>query len=151
MPGVALRDLLAQVTLDGVALAVIGVEAVAQLHEHDLALPGAGDGSPEEAVRAVRDGGLHRLADDLSDEQARAQAALRVDGDPLPVVVLDVLGVAERSCRGLEGDERYTSHVAVLGEWVDGPELWLRFSGTAPGRHRSGLSNRAAAQSLVCL
>src|SRR5262249_10693318 len=67
-PGVAIRDLLALVALDGVALAVIGIGDVAQLHKHNLALPRAKDGRPEEAVRAVRDGGLHRLADDLGDE-----------------------------------------------------------------------------------
>src|SRR5262249_60766146 len=93
MPGVAICDLLALVTLDSVALAVVGIDGVAQLHEHDLALPRADDGRPEEAVRAVRDGGLHRLANDLGNKHARTQAALGIDGDPLPIVIFDVLGV----------------------------------------------------------
>src|SRR5262249_10554104 len=139
-PGVAIRDLLALVTLDSVTLTAVGIDGVAQLHEHDLALPRADDGRPEEAVRTVRDGGFHRLTDDLGHEHARAQAALCVDGDPLPVVVLDVLRVAERSCHGLEGDERYTGHIAVLGTRLDDLELWLRFSGTAPGRRSSTFS-----------
>src|SRR4029453_17121685 len=96
-PGVAIHDLLALVTLDSVALAVVGIDGVAQLHEHDLALPRADDRRSKEAVRAVRYGGLHRLANDLGHEHARAQAALGVDGDPLPIVVLDVVGGGKRS------------------------------------------------------
>src|SRR5215510_4329476 len=128
MPGVAICDLLALVTLDSVALAVVGVDGVAQLHEHDLTLPRADDGRPEEAVRAIRYSGLHRLANDLGHEHARAQAALGVDGDPLPIVVFDVLGVAKRSGSGLEGNERHTGYVAVLGLRLDDAELWLCFS-----------------------
>ena len=74
MPGVAVLDFLAAVTLDSVAFAVLGIDGVAQLHVYGLALSRAGDGRSEEAVCAIRDSRFHRFTDDLGNEHARAQA-----------------------------------------------------------------------------
>jgi hypothetical protein len=82
VPRVAVRGLLALVALDRVALAGLGVGGVAQLDEYGLALACALDVRHEEAVRAGRDGGLHRLAHDLGDEHAGVQAVARFDRDP---------------------------------------------------------------------
>jgi hypothetical protein len=83
-------------------LAILGVGGVAQLHEHRLALARPLDGRGEEAVRTVGDGGLHALADDLGYEHAGAEAALGLDGGPLEVIVVDVLGIAEGAGGDLE-------------------------------------------------
>src|SRR3990170_7843509 len=130
-PGVAALRFLALVALDGVALAGVGVSGVAKLDEDGLALARARDWRGEEAVRAVGNGGLHRLADDLGDEHARAQSVARLDRDPLQAVVRDVLGIAERTRGGLEWDERHARDVAFLGLGLDDAELRRQ----GPGRH----------------
>ena len=72
-----------------------------------------GDRRAQEAARAVRDRGLHGLADDLSDKHARAWAVLRFDGGPLPVIIMNALaGPTWRQWRPLEdfGDRESISY-----------------------------------------
>ena len=52
------------------------IDGVAQLHEHGLALARALDRCGEQAIRAIGDGRLHGLANDLGHEHAGAQTAL---------------------------------------------------------------------------
>ena len=65
--------------LDGVvALAGLRIDGVAQCGEDDAALAGAGDGSREEALRAVGYRRLHRPPDDAGDEHAGPASAARM-------------------------------------------------------------------------
>ena len=65
--------------LDGVvALAGLRIDGVAQCGEDNAALAGAGDGSREEALRAVGYRRLHRPPDDAGDEHAGPASAARM-------------------------------------------------------------------------
>ena len=105
-PGVAVPGLLALVALYGVTLAGLWVGGITELDEDGLALARACDGGGEETIGAIRDAGLHPLAHDLGNEHPRAQSVLGVDRDPLPAVVVDVLGITKCTGGSLERDER---------------------------------------------
>ena len=94
------------VALDGVALAALRTGSVAHFNEHRLSLLRARARHSEKAVRTVWDGRFHRLADDLGDEHTAVEVMSGIYRHPLEVIIINLLTVAERTCRNLEQYER---------------------------------------------
>lgn len=61
----------------------------------------------------IGDGRLHRLANHPGDKNAAMEAVLGLDSDPLEIIVVDVLQIADGSGRCLEKNDRDAGHVAV--------------------------------------
>ena len=117
------------VALERVAGAGFGIDGVAELHQHGLALPRALHRRPEQGVRAVGDQRLHGAAGDLRDEHARPQPARGVDRHPLPVILgRHRLLTAERAGGHRQRHQRNAGYVAFLRRAGNDPQARrLRF------------------------
>src|SRR5690606_22287383 len=108
----------------GVAPAKLRVVDVAMFGEHHLALARATGICAPETPRTVGNAAVHRLAHDLRNEEPRGGPAAAVEGDPLPVVTLDLLRLAERAGRGPKGNQRDAGDVALGGCRFDETQRW---------------------------
>src|SRR5262245_56714520 len=93
------RLLFTLVHLHRIAAAMLGVSDVTVLCQEHATLAGAGDGMAEQAVSPVRNAAVHGFANDLCDEHAFVQPAVR---DLNPADLFGYLSIAERSRRGFE-------------------------------------------------
>src|SRR5207244_3507606 len=73
------------------------------------------DGGRKEAPSPIRNQRFHRLSRHSRDEHSPVQTTAGINGHPLPVVFLDVLGIAERACGGTQGKKWDARYVAISG------------------------------------
>ena len=113
-PGIVYRDLLALVTLYRVTLAGLWVNRITHLDEHRLTLTRTLNWRRKQTVGTIRYGRLHRLANNLRDEHPRAQTMPGFNLYPLPVLVLNMLRIAEGAGGDLERDKWHAGNVSIL-------------------------------------
>ena len=94
-PGFTVPGFLTLVAFDRVAVAGFGVGGVLELNQHGFSLPRTRYWCAEQAERSIPDGRFHGFADDLSDKHPGLEVLVRFYCDPLEVIVIDVLRIAE--------------------------------------------------------